>query len=250
MSKNLKRTLFIALAAITVMIGLPMTVGQPVMAQDNTPPLSFGDALTDLGRRYGRTIPLTDFDNTASSWKYDYVVFASPNLDCPNVSGNVTGSGQVLGYIITFVLQNVTWEYRVSETDRNSLILCSSSNTNAVLGRVSVNGSTVSNVTNTSGTTVAITPTVATDANGCPLNLPARLQVNTTAIVLPGPANRIRSAANLTGAIIGRMPAGSTFTVLEIGLCSAGIRWVRIQFGTINGYTAEGANGAYYLAQQ
>jgi hypothetical protein len=66
-------------------------------------------------------------------------------------------------------------------------------------------------------------------------------------IVGSGP-NRIRSEANAGAAVIGQIPEGAIFTVINgQGVCSDSIRWVQVESQGIIGWTAEGVNGQVFL---
>jgi hypothetical protein len=66
-------------------------------------------------------------------------------------------------------------------------------------------------------------------------------------MVLPGSPNRIRSAP-VDGAVIGQIPAGATFDVLnQPSVCSGGIWWSQVRYEGIEGWTAQGV-GDYFVA--
>jgi Tol biopolymer transport system component len=60
--------------------------------------------------------------------------------------------------------------------------------------------------------------------------------------------NRIRSEANAGAAVIGKIPEGAIFTVINgQGVCSDNIRWVQVESQGVIGWTAEGADGQVFL---
>jgi len=66
-------------------------------------------------------------------------------------------------------------------------------------------------------------------------------------IVGSGP-NRIRSAASASANVIGQIPEGAIFTVIDgQGVCSDNIHWIQVESQGIIGWTAEGANGEVFL---
>ncbi len=61
--------------------------------------------------------------------------------------------------------------------------------------------------------------------------------------------NRIRTEPNTEANVIGQIPAGATFTVVDgqQGVCSGSIRWAQVSYENITGWTAEGADGQAFL---
>lgn len=84
---------------------------------------------------------------------------------------------------------------------------------------------------------------VALHAQGCP---ESRLAAGGQAQVV-GTPNRLRDAPSTSGARLGEIPAGRPFTVLEIGGCQNDIRWVRVSYEGLEGWTAEAVGAEYYL---
>lgn len=206
----------------------------------NPPPAIFNETLTDLGKRLGRTITLFSFENTSSSWTWEPRTFADTGLECP-AAGLVSRPVATAGYVFTLVLNGVTYEYRAAVNDRNSLILCSSTNSRIKPGPVFVTASS------TPGASVNA-PIVSTPAPGvCPDNLPGRLRVGAKGRVTPGLANRIRADGSYGAAIIGRIPAGEVFDVIGGPKCDGGSRFWQVTYQGITGWTAEGLAGVYWL---
>lgn len=67
------------------------------------------------------------------------------------------------------------------------------------------------------------------------------------AIVSPGLANRVRSAASLDAVIIGNIQASEVVDVLQGPICNRGYYWYRVQNERISGWTVEGIDGDYWL---
>lgn len=66
-------------------------------------------------------------------------------------------------------------------------------------------------------------------------------------VVLPGSPNRIRSAP-VDGAVIGQIPAGATFDVLDqASMCGDGIWWSLVRYEDVEGWTAQGVD-EYFVA--
>ncbi len=87
----------------------------------------------------------------------------------------------------------------------------------------------------------------ATPAPQCTGFMPSRLVVGQQGRVTPGISNRIRNQPGLSSTILGQMPAGAVFDVLEGPVCdAAGIAWWRVRFGAVEGWTAEGQGSDYF----
>jgi hypothetical protein len=82
----------------------------------------------------------------------------------------------------------------------------------------------------------------------CPNFLPSRLVVGGQARVTPGASNRMREFPTLDSAIVGQIPAGSQFSVLEGPICDElnQIAWWRVNFNGTQGWTAEGQGNTYW----
>lgn len=88
-------------------------------------------------------------------------------------------------------------------------------------------------------------PTVVTVVN-CPGFLPSRLVVGQKGRVTPGDPNRLRETPAGTK-IVGQIPGGEIFDVLEGPVCASGKAWWRVRWSGIVGWTAEGENNVYWL---
>lgn len=87
------------------------------------PPAVLNDALADLGRRLNLNLTLADFDNPRSRYTWRYREFRNSQLECPS-PGQQTDGVFTDGWVITFVYERVTYEYRAKLNDPSSLFLC------------------------------------------------------------------------------------------------------------------------------
>jgi len=91
-------------------------------------------------------------------------------------------------------------------------------------------------------------PTPSPNQLICPGFLPSRLQVGRNGRVMPGVANNLRSAPSTNSQILGQIPGGGVFTVVEGPSCdAAGIAWWRVTYQNLNGWTGEGQGSAYWV---
>ncbi len=80
--------------------------------------------------------------------------------------------------------------------------------------------------------------------------LSPRLQAGNAGRVAPGPLpNAVRSAPGTgnSSVVLGNLPGGTVFTVLEGPVCMDGYNWWRVNANGFVGWTAEGQNGEYWL---
>jgi hypothetical protein len=204
---------------LSVPLGLMLALlilALPVLAQDVPGPINA--ALADLSGRVGRTVALTDLQN----WSYVQSNFPSTALGCPQpgvmYSDVVTG-----GFQFTLVYGGTSYDYRVSN-DQRIVILC--------------------------GTTAAAEPTPACPPVGDPDYLPPRLAVGTQARVEAGGLpNLLRDQPGSSGKLLGQIPSGDIFTVLDGPRCSLldKIVWWQVTYNGLTGWTAEGDDGDYWL---
>ncbi|MCC6896001.1 MAG: SH3 domain-containing protein [Anaerolineae bacterium] len=62
-------------------------------------------------------------------------------------------------------------------------------------------------------------------------------------------ANRIRSSPDTEAGVIGQIPAGEVFALVDgqQGVCSGGIRWAQVSYDGVTGWTAEGVGVQVFL---
>lgn len=76
---------------------------------------------------------------------------------------------------------------------------------------------------------------------------PSRLQANTQGRVISQtvPMN-VRNQPTTSGALVGQIPGGESFTVLSQAECADGYAWVQVRYGDLEGWVAE-AGAEYFL---
>ncbi len=57
----------------------------------------------------------------------------------------------------------------------------------------------------------------------------------------------VRDAGSLNGTLVGQIPEGASFVVVEGPVCADDIYWWHIQGGGVDGWAAEGVSGAYFV---
>ena len=90
-------------------------------------------------------------------------------------------------------------------------------------------------------------PALITPSN-CTGFIASRLQIGGNGIVLPGDPNNIREEATSSSPVIGVIPAGATFAVIEGPVCADDLAWWNVNYEGTIGWTAEGVNSTYWLA--
>ena len=83
----------------------------------------------------------------------------------------------------------------------------------------------------------------------CPGFLTTRLVVGERGRVLSDPPfpNNVRNAPDSSATLIGQIPAGAEFDVLEGATCNDNAAWYRVRYGTLIGWTAEGLGDDYFV---
>ncbi len=93
--------------------------------------------------------------------------------------------------------------------------------------------------------TVAIVPgTAGAQESDCPAT---RLSAGGQGIVTPGASNRIRSTPSTDGELLGNIPSGGSFDLLEGPECSGGFLWWRVNYDGLEGWTVEGNADGYFV---
>ncbi len=94
---------------------------------------------------------------------------------------------------------------------------------------------------------IGLLPTAAQDDPACPGAPAPRLAVDGVGRVLPGDANNVRAQPLRDAELIGAIPGGAAFRVLEGPICADGLNWWRVETDDITGWTVEGADGEYWI---
>lgn len=83
--------------------------------------------------------------------------------------------------------------------------------------------------------------------NSCDGSLPPRLTVGGIGRVTPGNANNMRDSASKTGKLVGKIPAGESFNVLDGPKCADGMNWWQVNYADVQGWTVEADSKDYWL---
>jgi hypothetical protein len=71
--------------------------------------------------------------------------------------------------------------------------------------------------------------------------------MNGRVVPIGGLANRYRSEPNLGSDILGTIPEGGIFVVLDGPLCNSGFVWYQVNYGGRIGWTAEASTEDYWI---
>ncbi len=63
----------------------------------------------------------------------------------------------------------------------------------------------------------------------------------------PNLPNRLRSGPSYSNTVLGYIPAGAAFSVVDGPFCQSGIQWWRVNYNGVVGWTVEGNGYTYYL---
>jgi len=99
----------------------------------------------------------------------------------------------------------------------------------------------------TTGVVAAAQAAPASEAKPGLCALAPQLSPGQQAVVSPGLANRVRTAASLNAEVVGRIQAGEVVTVIQGPVCAGGYYWYSVQGAGFAGWTVEGIDGDYWL---
>lgn len=89
-----------------------------------------------------------------------------------------------------------------------------------------------------------------TAADACPPLLPPRLRIGGTARVTLGAPNALRTQPTVNAQlsrVIGNIPGGQSFSVLNGPICADGYTWWQVNYQGMVGWTPEGEGATYWL---
>ncbi len=89
--------------------------------------------------------------------------------------------------------------------------------------------------------------TVAAHGAPCGDSLAPRLTIGALGRVTAGNSNNVRDEASKTGKLLGQIPAGEHFEVLDGPVCAAGLNWWLVDYNGLKGWTVEAAGTDYWL---
>ncbi|MDX2076509.1 MAG: hypothetical protein SFZ02_08780 [bacterium] len=95
--------------------------------------------------------------------------------------------------------------------------------------------------------TITPSPTFGFDRAQCPANLPPRLAIDTRGRVLPGGTSAVYDQPIANSTVLGEIPGGVSFTVLDGPVCTEGFIWWQVEYRDITGWTIEAGAGEYFL---
>ena len=188
----------------------------PALAQNVPDPINA--ALQDLSNRVNRTVTLAQ----VTEWNYQQSVYPSPALGCPQAGmayTDVLTSG--FQFIITY--EQTVYDYRVSD-DKSIVVLC--------------------------GTAPAPASVPPCPPPNDPAFLTPRLGKGVKARVIAGGLpNVIREQPGSSSKLLGQIPPGDSFIVIDGPRCTLldKIVWWQINYNNLIGWTGEGQGGDYWL---
>jgi hypothetical protein len=81
----------------------------------------------------------------------------------------------------------------------------------------------------------------------CPNLLVSRLAVGVSGRVLPGDPNNLRAEPSPDADLIGQIPGGETFAVIDGPVCGDDLAWWQVDYDGLVGWTVEGQGDHYWL---
>jgi WD40 repeat protein len=236
---------------LVILLMAALTAGH-VLAQSPVPPPGFFTALADLSVQVNRNLTLTCSDPSDGStcamsdstlaWSWSQSFYADSSLGCPGTAASV--AGRRLGNQYTFTYNGVQYDYREDLTT-GTIILCTDTGGTIVEVAPAV-PATNPPASDAPPPTADAAPASPPSANDC--SLTARLQVGSTGrVITAGFPSNVRNVPNIDGALLGEMPPGSSFLVLEGPVCATTLLWYRVDHNGLIGWAAEGGGADYWL---
>ncbi len=199
-----------------IIVVLVMFAAVPALAQSAPDPIN--SALADLSNRLGRTVTLTQ----VTEWNFQQSVYPSPALGCPqpgvSYSDVLTGGFQ---FIITY--DGTVYDYRVSD-DKSIVVLCG-----------------------TAPAPASVPP--CPPPNDSAFITPRLTKGVQARVVAAGLPNVIREQPGSSSKLLGQIPPGDPFVVIDGPRCTLldKIVWWQINYNNLIGWTGEGQDGTYWL---
>jgi hypothetical protein len=92
------------------------------------------------------------------------------------------------------------------------------------------------------------TPTmVVAQTDSCADTLVPRLTIGTVGRVTHGNSNNVRDTPSTTGKLVGKLPGGESFKVMDGPTCADGFNWWQVHTTDFDGWTVEADNTDYWL---
>jgi sugar lactone lactonase YvrE len=189
-------------------------------------------AIEALSQRVGRGLSISDLDN----WRWAQEDFGDTSLGCPQPD---TLYAQVVtpAYIFTLTYGGRIYDYRVS-ADRHIVILCSEQTLEEAAA----------------ATPTPLDPDFVDPFVLCLNPEPGILYQNTRMIAgvqaqvaSGGAPNNLRAAPDVDSGLLAQMPPNAVFTIVAGPECGDGLLWWQVNYDGTIGWTAEGADGEYWL---
>lgn len=81
----------------------------------------------------------------------------------------------------------------------------------------------------------------------CFNDLRFRLTIGRSATVVPGSANNVRSEPTTASEVIGQIPSGPLFKILDGPVCAQNMAWWQVDYDGLIGWTADGQGDTYWI---
>ncbi len=192
-------------------------------------PEQINTALAALNQKLGTSLTLNDV-----GWSWELFDAGDASLGCPT-PGESYAQVVTATYRFTFTYNAVVYDIRVS-ADNTIVRDCSSTSTNAT--PTPVPADFVDPLSN------RLCPAPPAGIS----YIRTRLAADIEARVLAGAPNNLRAEPSTGTALVGEIPAEATFRVISGPTCDAeGYVWWQVNYGELNGWTAEGQGTTYYV---
>ncbi len=186
------------------------------------------NAVSSLSTLVGRALTLDELEN----WSWNQQTFSDASLGCPE-EGQMYAQQLITGYQFLLTTGGVEYDYRVSG-DGTITRLCGQRDAS----EADADAADADDYSN-----VLCQP----PAEGEPAYMRSILTVDIQARVVMGSASFLRDQPSQDGTQISTMPGEAIFSVIAGPSCDRGIVWWQVDFDGQIGWTAEGAEGEYFV---